>query len=419
MRPEDGEALGSGSAGDVFALPADGGDVALKVFPGMLYKRTRLRLERELELLSTLDGQILVPEAVEELPDGRCALRSELCIGSLLDLVETTGPLSVVDTLVLGSAIASTLATAHEAGIVHGRLTPANVLFRASGEPVINDFERTLRPVFVRDPDHGNDFLAPEETVDERADLYGLGVVLYLALTGLPPRPDRPALHREDAPIDLLALTENLLAEDPASRPARAALVEEVLTGLVDEHTAPEQSTMDEEEPVVVTRGIQGVPLLTIGPEPAPRPEPRKKSVWPVLTIGGATVLAVTAWFLLPDSTEPAPQAQKQAQAAPATTSASAKTSTSPKPAPRVELATPVDLGSVVELSWRAPEGFDSAVVVAAETGEAKTTIVRQQRTMKVPVEPGRKYCFLIQITDGNGVQESTPHPIRGAVCQK
>lgn len=410
MRPEDGETLGSGSAGEVFALPTEEGDIALKVFPARLYQRTRLRLERELELLSALDGQVLLPEAIEELPDGRCALRYELCTGSLLDLIEATGPLSIADTLILGSAIASTLATAHEAGIVHGRLTPANVLFRASGEPVINDFERTLRPVFVRDPDHGGDFLAPEETVDEGADLYGLGVVLYLALTGLPPRPDRPALQREDAPIDLLALTENLLAEDPASRPADAALVAEILTGLADEYSTPEQSIMDSEGPVVVTRGIQGFPLLTIGPEPAPRPAPRKKSIWPVLTIG-----AVTGWFLLPGPTEPTPQTQSN----PAPTSTAAKTSLSPKTAPRVELAAPIDHGSMVELSWQAPEGFDSAVVVANETGKSKTTIVRQQRTMKVPVEPGRKYCFLIQVTNGSGVQESTAHPIRGAVCRK
>lgn len=271
MRPEDGEALGSGSAGAVFALPSDEGDVAVKVFPGRLYERTRLRLEHELERLSALDGQILVPGAIEELPDGRCALRSELCTRSLLDLVESTGPLSVSDTLVLGSAIASTLARAHEAGIVHGRLTPANVLFRASGEPVINDFERTLRPVFVRDPDHGSDFLAPEGPHGEGADLYGLGAVLHFALTGLPPGPDRPELHRVDAPIDLLSLTENLLAEDPDSRPAGMAVVEEILIALT-----PEPSTVDEEAPVVVSRGIQGYPLLTIDRNRRRHPSPAR-----------------------------------------------------------------------------------------------------------------------------------------------
>ncbi len=415
MRPEDGEWLGGGSAADVFAvLTDDGEDVALKVFPGRLYRRTRIRLERELELLSAIGGQVLVPGAIEELPDGRCALRSERCAGSLLDLIEANGPLSVEDTLILGAAIASTLAAAHEAGIVHGRLTPSNVLFRASGEPVINDFERTLRPVFVRDPGHGNGLLAPETAVGEPTDLYGLGVVLHLALTGTAPHPERPELHREDAPIDLLALTGNLLAEDPGSRPGSAALVEEILTGLAERLKPPEQSTVDDVDQVTVTPGIQGIPLLTIGPEPA---EPRKKkSPWPVLTIGAATVLAIATWFLLPGASEP-PQAAPS-PVRPIPTSSSAPAASTPRTVVQVELAKPVDHGSTVELSWRAPEGFDSAVVVAGDTGEAKTTFVRQQRTMKVPVEPGRKYCFLIQATDGNGVHESSPSPIRGAVCR-
>ncbi|MEV6908561.1 hypothetical protein [Amycolatopsis sp. NPDC051071] len=386
MRPEDGQLLGGGSAGEVFAVPSADGDVVLKVFPGRLYQRTRSRLDRELERLSALDGQILVPDAVEELSDGRCALRSELCTGSLQDLIEAMGPLPIADVLVLGSAIATTLAAAHEAGIVHGRLTPANVLFRATGEPVLNDFERTLRPVFVRDPGHGSQLLAPEKTVDERSDLYGLGVVLHLALTGSPPDEDQ---HREDAPIDLLALTSHLLAEDPAARPADATLVAEILAGLAEESVV--------EEP-------RQSPLVTIAPE---QPH-RKRSRWPALTIGAATVLVVAAWFVLPDSTETAAQALP-GPAIPATSSASAK--------PKVEPAAPVDHGSTVELSWQAPEGFASAIVIAGETGDAKTTIVRQQRTVRIPVEPGRKYCFRVQITDGGTVEESTPIPIRGAHC--
>ncbi len=385
MRPEDGEALGGGSAGEVFAVPTPEGDVAVKVFPGRLDQRTRRELERELDRLSALDGQILFPDAVDELPGGRCALRSELCTGSLQDLIGATGPLPVADILVLGSAIATTLTAAHGAGIVHGRLTPANVLFRATGEPVVNDFERTLRPVFVRDPEHGSELLAPEEILDERADLYGLGVVLHLALTGTPPA---GSLHREDAPIDLLALTGRLLAADPAARPASAALVAELLDGLT------EKSVVDE---------TRKPPLLTITPE-GPH---RKRSRGPVLTIVAAAILVVAAWFVLPDPTETAARAFP----GPAAPSAPA--------VPKVELAAPADHGAMVELSWQAPEGFDSAIVVAGETGDAKTTFVRKQRTARIPVEPGRKYCFQVQITDGGTVGESAPRPIRGAHCRK
>ncbi|MBB5851287.1 serine/threonine protein kinase [Amycolatopsis umgeniensis] len=413
MRPEDGEALGGGSTGVVFAVPSDEGDLALKVFSGRLYRRTRLRLERELDRLSAVDGQLLVPGTIVELADGRCALRGELCTGSLADLVTAAGPLSTDDVLVLGTAIASTLATAHEAGIVHGRLTPSNVLFRASGEPVINDFERTLRPVFVRDPRHGRQFLAPEGTDGRSSDLYGLGAVLHLALTGEPPG-SRP-LHREDAPIDLLALVENLLAEDPASRPPDAALVEEILTGLQETRNTPEVSTVD--GPVSVASGIEGVPVVTIEPAAGAAPTPRKRSVWPAVAAGVAVAAGFTTWALLPGSGEPEPRSLP----APAPRSSSAPPTSAPtvKTVSQVELAAPIDHGSTVELAWRAPDGFDSAVVIAGETGEPKTTFVRRQRTMNVAVEPGRKYCFLIQITDGESVRESEPRPIRGATCRK
>ncbi len=415
MRPEDGEALGGGSAGVVFAMPSDEGDIALKVFSGRLFRRTRLRLERELDRLSALDGQLLVPGRIVELADGRCALRGELCTGSLADLVAAAGPLSTDDVLVLGTAIASTLVTAHEAGIVHGRLTPSNVLFRASGEPVINDFERTLRPVFVRDPRHGREFLAPEGTDDRSSDLYGLGAVLHLALTGEPP--GSRSIHREDAPIDLLALVENLLAKDPASRPSDAALVEEILTGLPEVRSTPEVSTVDLNGPVSVASGIEGVPVVTIEPATDVAPEPRKRSLWTAVAAGIVVAAGFTTWALLPGSGDPEPRSLP----APASRSTPAPPTSAPtvKAASQVELAMPVDHGSTVDLTWRAPDGYDSAVVVAGETGEAKTTFARRQRTMTVAVEPGRKYCFLIQITDGESVRESEPRPIRGATCRR
>ncbi|MFE5565019.1 serine/threonine protein kinase [Amycolatopsis japonica] len=393
MRPGDGEALGGGSSGDVYAY----GDVALKVFPGSLDERSRLLLNHELERLSALGGQVLVPGSIEDLPDGRCATRSELCTGSLPRLVGAAGRLSVSDTLVLGSALASTLATAHESGIVHGRLTPDNVLFRASGEPVVNDFEHTPRSVFVRDPDHGGHLLAPEQAESEAADLYGLGVVLYLALTGVLPHPGRPPLHREDAPIDLLALIENLLAEAPESRPADAALVADLLAGLATEYDMREQSTVDAIRPVTGTAETR---------------VPPRRSVWPVLTVAAAAVLTTAAWILLPGSTDPSPPALAQ----PATFPTSVKAIS--EPGTRVELAPPSDSGSTVKLSWRAPEGMDSAIVVTDETGRSRTTIMRRQRSATIPVEPGRKYCFLVQVTDGGGIDESPAHPIRGADCR-
>ena len=90
---------------------ATGEAFALKVYPGRADRRTRADLDKEL-------------------PDGRFGVRMELCAQSLTELVATFGPLSVQDVLSLGEALATTLAAAHQAGVVHGGMTPGNVLFR-------------------------------------------------------------------------------------------------------------------------------------------------------------------------------------------------------------------------------------------------------------------------------------------------
>jgi hypothetical protein len=241
--------LGDGPVATVLAGTDPAGQAyALKVFPGRLDRRGRAGLDRELTRLAALraDAPVLVADRVERLADGRCALRMELCAQSLSDLVDSFGPLTVSDAVELGNALCAALVAAHRVGVVHGAVTPGNVLFRASGEPLLADFGRTLRDAFPADPNASLDFLAPEtvrdQTADERTDLYGLGAVLYLALSGRSPHHgpageqegDRllrvlgapvPPLDRPDLPVELARLVAALLAKDPAGRPADAATV--------------------------------------------------------------------------------------------------------------------------------------------------------------------------------------------------
>ena len=85
-----------------------------------------------------------------------------------------------------------------------------------------------------------------------------------------------------------------------------------------------------------------------------------------------------------------------------------------------VELSAPTDLADKVRLSWRATRELDFAVVVAAEGEEkARVLLAEQNHTMTVDVEPGRRYCFLVQATDGDRVYESEPVALRGASCRK
>ncbi|MFY1688266.1 serine/threonine protein kinase [Plantactinospora sp. WMMB782] len=221
---------------------------ALRVLPGVPDRRTRTRLENELARLAPLADRapILVADRLEEFEPGRWALRMALCSQSLTDLLDSFGPLSVPDTVALGTALTRALVAAHAAGVTHGALTPGNVLFRPDGAPLLSDFGPTLRQAFPADPANGVGFLAPETirdaTVDERSDLYGLGALLHLALTGLAPHhgppgeqpADRmlrvlgvpvPALERADLPAGFADLVAELLSGDPGDRPPTATAV--------------------------------------------------------------------------------------------------------------------------------------------------------------------------------------------------
>ncbi|MFL6127210.1 hypothetical protein [Actinophytocola sp.] len=84
-----------------------------------------------------------------------------------------------------------------------------------------------------------------------------------------------------------------------------------------------------------------------------------------------------------------------------------------------VELAEPTDLSDKVQLSWKASRDLDFAVVVAAEGESTRVLLAERNHTMTVDVKPGRKYCFLVQASDGDRVYESEPQSLRGASCRK
>ncbi|MCC8249501.1 protein kinase domain-containing protein [Saccharothrix luteola] len=229
--------LGNGPVATVYA----GAGTAYKVFPVALDRRTRVALEREIGKWRRVPFTPVV-RGVEELADGVTAVYSELCRYSLAARVRHEGALPVAEVLDLGQVLAEALAAAHAAGLVHGGVTATNVLFRASGEPVLADGGLVARRAFPADPPV--DFAAPETVRDAvrdaRTDLYGLGAVLYLALTGEVPYPGRmgeraeehllrvlgapvPEVTRADLPVGLADLVRALLAEEPDARPTDVA----------------------------------------------------------------------------------------------------------------------------------------------------------------------------------------------------
>ncbi len=261
-----GEELGAGAMGVVYeALDARTGDtVAVKV-PDATSLRGPLR-ERFLR-----EGRVGLavrhPHVVATLDVG-CDrdthyLVMERLHGESLGDALTRGPLPVEHARGYARQIADALAALHQRGVVHRDLKPSNVFLVARDAPdrCVRVLDLGIAHVADEDPltlSHAvmgtARAMSPEQCRGRPAtaasDLYALGTVLFEMLTGRPvfEGPDlavRRAHHalppprvrdlRPDAPAELDALVDALLAKDPALRPPDAARVRDALDALRDD----------------------------------------------------------------------------------------------------------------------------------------------------------------------------------------
>jgi tRNA A-37 threonylcarbamoyl transferase component Bud32 len=161
------------------------------------------------------------------------------------------GGITVVDSLDISAQIAGALAALHEAGALHRDLKPGNVLMRSRHRIALSDFglaKHAALDMDITDPGiiFGTPhYMSPEqghgEPVDERSDLYSLGVMLYEMLTGEKPFTDANPMaiiykHRHQ-PMPALPpsaarwqpIVSALLAKSPVDRYASAAQAEAIL----------------------------------------------------------------------------------------------------------------------------------------------------------------------------------------------
>ncbi|WP_189717436.1 serine/threonine-protein kinase [Streptomyces phaeofaciens] len=202
-------------------------------------ERMYARLEREAWAAARVANRNVVTVYDVAMEDGRPWIVMELVRGvSLADLLDAEGPLEPARAAHIGAEVLSALRAAHEAGVLHRDVKPANVLMSNDGRVVLTDFgiatvEGTSALTMTGEVIGSPEFLAPERalgrTPGPESDLWSLGVLLYAAVEGNSPfRHDTPlstlrAIVDEELPPPhragpLAPVIEGLLRKDPAER---------------------------------------------------------------------------------------------------------------------------------------------------------------------------------------------------------
>jgi WD40 repeat protein len=256
--------LGSGGMGVVFAAEDTQLQrlVALKVLLPTLSRdeSARERLLREARSAAAIrhDHIVAVYQVGED--EGVPFLAMELLDGESLERrLRREGRLPPAEVYRIGREMAEGLSAAHERGLIHRDVKPANVWLEGErGRVKLLDFglacaarggsPLTLDGVILGTPAYMAPEQARQQHVDPRCDLFSLGCVLYHLTTGEPPfqgadvistlmavameRPPGPAVRTLGVPPGLSQLIMQLVEKEPAKRPASARTVVERIEDL-------------------------------------------------------------------------------------------------------------------------------------------------------------------------------------------
>lgn len=242
-------------------------DVAVKLLSQTnLGTEGRARLLREAQAAARLNHPNIVSvydvgfvdEALPDLPSGTKSGQSPFIVMELVEgeTLYTRYPLAPEQLLTVTQQMCAALAHAHTHGVIHRDLKPENIVITSTGVAKLMDFG-LARSVASRLTVEGGlvgtvFYLSPEQVtgqvVDQRADLYALGVILYEMTTGRLPfdgddpltviaqhihaAPTPPTTHKPELSPALEAVILKLLAKQPEERFASATEVSEALSDL-------------------------------------------------------------------------------------------------------------------------------------------------------------------------------------------
>lgn len=210
------EELGRGGMGVVYSARHDatGRAVAIKILQPGTSDSARRRFLREADAARAAAHPGIVPVHESGAHGDLLYLVMERIDGeNLQEKLDRDGPLPADAAVRVVGQVAQAVQALHDAGVVHRDIKPANVLLTADGRAMLTDFGIAEPPLdsatvhgltqdsqWLQSADASAEtvrptgtfaYMAPEqwrgETVDARADVYGLGGLLFSALTGSPP----------------------------------------------------------------------------------------------------------------------------------------------------------------------------------------------------------------------------------------
>ena len=320
------EPLGRGGMGTVYRaiqLSVDR-EVAIKVVHPKLAddRQAAKRFLREARLASRLN-QPSVVQVIDfgQTDDGVLYLVMELLRGRTLAKEQAGQRLALKRVLAIGGQLCDALEAAHAQGIVHRDLKPGNIVVLADppGRDLLKVLDFGLAKSLVTDTSSkvtNTDailgtplYMSPEQVQgkgsEPRSDLYALGCILYELLTGAPPFVDPSvnlilAKHLSEPPPPLpasvpprlRALVAQLLAKDPAERPATAADARAVLQWVMDGGAAawpePDVSDTVPDVPAEFAQTVaQPAPMPALAAVPA---SARPRRWWLPVAVGAAAL---------------------------------------------------------------------------------------------------------------------------------
>ena len=252
------ELIGQGGMGQVYRAQDRqlGRIVAIKAIrPGRASRPDVMhRLAREARLAASLDHPFIckVHELIQH-EDGQVFFVMEYVEGETLRAVLKKGPLELSNAVRVGREMAEALSFAHEHGLVHRDVKPANVMVTSHGHIKVMDFgiarvldvpeastttALTQAGRVVGTPAYMSPEQAAGEPVDQRSDIFSFGVVFYQCLTGeLPFEGASVTEYRRHAaigetkplprrvPAELRAIVQQCLENKPENRVANLETV--------------------------------------------------------------------------------------------------------------------------------------------------------------------------------------------------